>query len=120
MKEVVPVMGKLRLVLELVAIGLIYSLIVSFVTLAVLFLISQNLSGALSLLPLVLLLEGGIVMAVGGAIASFSPTFGRLGESLLRSKSWDAKRQSEAERQARTWIGTGVLLVLIGFLVSAF
>lgn len=113
-------MGKIRLALELIATCFIYSLIIFIATFAVLFLPFKNLENVLSILPLVLLLEGGIGMGVGGAIASFSSTAARIGESLLRSKPWDAKRQEEAERQARNWIVTGGLLVLVGFVISAF
>jgi hypothetical protein len=70
-------------------------------------------------LSLLLLAEGGIALTIGGAIAVFSPTTGKIGESIFRRETWDAKKQKAAEKQARAWIVTGTFLILASFLVSA-
>ncbi len=111
-------MGLLRSALELLASSLVYSLVVAGISVLVVFLFSQDISKTVSFFPLLLLLEGGLGLVAGGVFASFSPTVGKVSETVLHSKPWDAKRQKEAERQARVWIGTGILLILMGFLAS--
>ena len=70
-------------------------------------------------LSLLLLVEGGLALTVGGTLAFFSPTIGKVGEGIFRREPWDAKKQKTAEKQARAWIVTGAFLVLASFLVSA-
>ena len=113
-------MGMLRSALEQVASCFAYCLVIALASFGVLFVFFQDLSRVYPLFPLVLLLEGGLGLVAGGAVASFSTTLGKVSESLLRSKPWDAKRQKEAERQARAWIVTGVLLIVVGLFASAF
>ena len=79
----------------------------------------RELNQIASSLSFVMLVEGGLGLTVGGAVASFSPTVSKIEESIFHSKPWDAKRQREAEKQARTWIVTGIVLVLAGLLISA-
>ena len=112
-------MGKLRSALELTVSCLVYCLVIAVARFGVLFLFFRDLSRVFSIFPLVLLLEGGLGLVVGGTSASFSGTVGKLSEFLLRSEPWDAQRQKDAEIKARAWIVTGVLLILLGFLVSA-
>jgi hypothetical protein len=75
---------------------------------------TQELTRILVVLSYALLAEGGLALTTGGVVATFSPTIGKLDESLRHSKPWDAKRQKEAEQQARAWIVTGAILFLIG------
>jgi hypothetical protein len=70
-------------------------------------------------LSLLLLVEGGLALTVGGTLAFFSPTIGKIGEDVFRREPWDAKKQKAAEKQARAWIITGTFLVFASFLVSA-
>jgi hypothetical protein len=100
--------------LKLVAACLVYSLIITLATLVVVLFFTREFGRVLLFLSYALLVEGGLALTTGGVIASFSPTIGRLGESVLHVKPWDAKRQKEAERQARFWIVTGIFLFLIG------
>jgi hypothetical protein len=58
-------------------------------------------------------------LTIGGTLAVFSPTIGKIGESIFRRETWDDKKQKAAEKQARAWIVTGTFLVLASFLVSA-
>ena len=112
-------MGKLRSALELTVSCFVYCLVVALASFGVLFLFFRDLSRVSSIFPLVLLLEGGLGLVVGGTSASFSGAVGKLSEFLLRSEPWDARRQKDAEIKAQAWIVTGVLLILLGFLVSA-
>jgi hypothetical protein len=79
----------------------------------------RELSQVASTLSIVLLGEGGLGLVLGGAMASYSPIVSKLGEVFFRSKPWDAKHQRDAEKQARTWIATGSILVFAALLVSA-
>ena len=108
-----------KFALELIATCLVYSLIVMFMNFIAILLFTQKLSQIVLYLSLALLVEGGLGLTVGGAVASFSPTVSKIEESIFHSKPWDAKRQREAEKQARTWIVTGIVLVLVGLLISA-
>jgi len=103
--------------LKFVVACLVYSLIISFATLVVILVFTRELERVLLFLSYALLVEGGLALTTGGVIASFSSTIGRLGENVLHAKPWDAKRQKEAERQARLWIVTGVFLFFVGLFV---
>ena len=70
-------------------------------------------------LSLLLLVEGGLALTIGGTLAVFSPTIGKIGEGIFHREPWDAKKQKAAEKQARAWIATGAFLVLASFLISA-
>jgi hypothetical protein len=105
--------------LELMASCLIISLAVTLVDLIIILVFTREPNQIVSNLALVMLVEGALGLIVGGAIAFFSPAASRVGEGILRSKPWDAKRLREAERQGAAWIVTGIFLVLLGFLVSA-
>jgi hypothetical protein len=100
--------------LKLVAACLVYSLIIALSTLVVILVLTRELERVLLFLSYALLVEGGLALTTGGVVASFSSTIGRLGESVLHAEPWDAKRQKEAEGQARSWIVTGILLFLVG------
>jgi hypothetical protein len=112
-------MTLIRSALELLASCLIYSLIVMLIDFVFILVFWRDLSQIASTLSLVMLVEGGLGLTLGGAVASYSPIASKLGEVFFRSKPWDAKRQREAEKQARTWIATGGILVFAAFLVSA-
>ena len=103
--------------LKLVTACLVYSLIIAVPTLIVVLVFTQELERVLLFVSYALLIEGGLALATGGVVASFSSTISKLGESVLHAKPWDAKRQKEAERQARFWIVTGFILFLVGLFV---
>jgi hypothetical protein len=63
--------------------------------------------------------EGGLGLTIGGAIVLYSPIVSKMSEVLFRSKPWSATRQEEAEEQAKAWIVTGTILVLLALLGSA-
>jgi hypothetical protein len=107
-------MNKVKAALNLIAACLISSLIIMFATLIVIVIFTQELTRILVVLSYVLLAEGGLALTTGGVVATFSSTIGKLDEGLRHSKPWDAKRQKEAEKQARAWIVTGAILFLIG------
>jgi len=106
-------------VLELLARSLIYSLIVILIDIVLIFAVQGGINQIIAALALLMLLEGGIGLTVGGAIAFYSPLGSKISEILFHSKPWTAQRQKEAEKQARTWIATGIILVLAAFVISA-
>jgi len=105
--------------LELFASCLIYSLIIVLID-TVLILLFRQASEIASSLSFIILIEGGVGLTVGGITAFFSPLAGKIEEVLFHSKPWSADRQKETEKQARTWIVTGSILVIAALLVSAF
>lgn len=107
-------------VLELLARSLLYSLIVILIDVVLLFVIQGSLNQIAFTLSLLMLLEGGIGLTVGGTVAFYSPVGAKISEILFHSKPWTAQRQKEAEKHARTWIATGIILVLASFVISAF
>ncbi len=106
-------------VLELLARSLLYSLIVILIDFVLIFSLQRGLNQITDSLSFVMLFEGGIGLTVGGAVASYSPLSAKISEVFFHSKPWNAKRQKEAEKQARAWIVTGIILVLAALLVSA-
>jgi len=112
-------MTLIKSALELLASCLVYAFVVMLVDFVVILVFWRELSQVASTLSIVMLVEGGLGLTLGGAMASYSPIAGKLGEVFFRSKPWDAKHQKEAEKQARTWIATGGILVIAALLVSA-
>ena len=106
-------------VLELLARSLLYSLIVVLIDFVLLFAIQGGVNQIASVLSLIMLLEGGIGLTVGGAVAFYSPVGAKISEILFHTEPWTAQRQKEAEKRARTWIATGIILVLAAFVTSA-
>ena len=106
--------------MQLIAACLVYTVIVTVVTVLVVFIVTWNSPQTLVYLTYSLLIEAGGALVVGGAVANFSPAIGKIGESVIHSAPWDAKRIKEAEKQARSWIVTGVFLLLVGLLISGF
>lgn len=106
-------------VLELLARSLLYSLIVILIDFVLIFSLQGGLYQISDSLSFIMLFEGGIGLTVGGAVASYSPLSAKISEVFFHSKPWNAKRQKEAEKQARAWIVTGIILVLAALLVSA-
>ena len=88
------------------------------VTIIVILIFTRNPGQILQVATLVLLGEGGLMLMVGGAEASFTPTIGKIAGVIFRSEPWDAKRLREAEGTARVWIATGIFLFLFGLLTS--
>jgi hypothetical protein len=112
-------MGRLRNILELLASSLIYSLIIAALDFLVVYFFTQNLNQILYIITLILLLEGALGLIMGGGTAMYSPVLSKIGEILFKSEPWSAERRKEAEKQGHTFIVVGVLLLLLGLLVSA-
>ena len=112
-------MTKISAALRLLASCLVYALIAMLVTLVVVVVFTRELEQILLWLTYALLVEGGLALVIGGSVASFSSTFGKIEAVVFRSEPWDAKRLREAERTARVWIVTGLFLFLFGLLVSS-
>jgi len=108
-----------KTVLELLAKCLIYSLIVISIDFILIFALQGGLNQITDSLSFVLLFEGGMGLAVGGAAAFYSPLGAKMSEVFFKSKPWNAKRQKEVEKQARSWIITGIFLVFAALFLSA-
>jgi hypothetical protein len=113
-------MSRLKSAVKFVVECFAISLIVALADLGVVYLFVRDPIRVVFYLSMTLLLEGGLGLLVGGVVASFSRVINKIGEKLHKSESWTAISQREAERNSRPWIVTGVLLLLFGFLVSAF
>ncbi len=113
-------MTRLGSALEFIASCLVYSAIVTIIDAVIILFFTSQLVQILYALSFVMLVEGGVGLVIGGAMASYSPSIGKIGEVIFRSKPWTAQRRKEAERQGATWIVTGAILVVVGLLVSAF
>jgi hypothetical protein len=114
------IMTKLKPTLELIASCLIYSLIIILIDFVLILFFRQVSAQIVYSLSFVMLIEGGVGLTVGGTIVLYSPLSAKIGEVILHSKPWDAKRQREVETQAKTWIATGSILVSVALLISAF
>jgi hypothetical protein len=108
-----------KTVLELLAVCLLYSLIVILIDFVLIFALQRGLDQITESLSFVMLLEGGIGLTVGGAVASYSPLGAKISEVFFHSKPWNAERRKEAEKQAGAWIITGIILVFAALLLSA-
>jgi hypothetical protein len=108
----------LKVILELILRSLLYSSIVLLVD-SILIFFAGGFNQIIYNLSFLMLLEGGMGLAVGGAAASYSPIGAKLSEIIFHSKPWNAKRQKEVENQAKTWIATGIILIVIALSLSA-
>jgi hypothetical protein len=108
-----------RSALELFASCLVYSLVIGLIDFVIILFFRHELDQIAASLSLVMLVEGGLGLTVGGVIAFFSPFGGKIEEVIFHFKPWNAERQKEAEKQARAWIVTGIILVFAALLLSA-
>jgi hypothetical protein len=71
-------------------------------------------------LVLVLLLEGGLGLIAGSAIAlSSTPSISKTGEIMFGRAPWSKEGERNAERVAGKWMIASTLLIIIGFALAA-
>lgn len=112
-------MIRAKFLLRLVASCCVYSLVILLIDIVSILLLRVEPTRIASSLSLIVLLEGGIALIVGGATALYSPVISKVEEVIFHSEPWDAKRQKQLEKQGHPWIVTGGILVLAALLVSA-
>lgn len=112
-------MGTAKSALQLFISCLVYAIIISAVDFVIIFVFQRDLGQVKWTLSIITFAEGGLALVTGGATASFSSTFGKIGEMIFHAEPWDIKRLREVERTARVWITTGYILFLLGLLLSA-
>lgn len=112
-------MTRIKSLLNLLVSCCVYALIVLLIDFVSILLLGAEQASFASSLSLLMLLEGGIGLIVGSAVALYSPVISKVEEVIFHSEPWNAKRQKQAEKQGYPWIGTGGILVLTGLLVSA-
>jgi hypothetical protein len=113
-------MNRFKPAIKLIAECFIISLIIALVDFGIIYLLFRNSTMVGYYASLALLLEGGLGLLAGGVLTSFARLFGKIGEKLFKSKPLDATSQKDAEGKAIPWIVTGVFLIFLGFIVSAF
>ena len=91
--------------------AIIYSSIFIILDIILIFVFIQEPNQLLSTLSLVLITEGGLGLAGGGIVASFSGVTNKVGEIIWNSEPWSFKKQKKAEQQAQK-------LIIIGFTTS--
>ena len=99
--------------------SLVYSSIVIIIDAILIIIINWETNQIIETLSFVLLLESGICLMVGGAVALYSPSVGKINEVLFHSKPWNAKRQKEIEKQMAVIIITGTFLIAEALILSA-
>ncbi len=112
-------MVNVKSVLQLLVSCLVYSAIVAIIDFVIILLVTRELGSVVYVLSFTMIAEGGIALVIGGATASFSPTFGKMAEVIFHSKPKDAKQLKADEKSARVWIVTGIIILLFGLLASA-
>ena len=108
-----------KIALEFILRSLLYSSIIILIDFLLIVFITGGFNQIIYDLSFLMLLEGGIGLTVGGAAASYSPIGAKLSETIFHSKPWNAKRQKEAENQAKAWIVTGIILIVAALSLSA-
>ena len=98
----------------------IYSIIIILIDFLLILAFARVTSDIVQTLSFVILIEGGIVLIVGGITASYSSLYAKLSEVVFHTEPWNVKRQKEAEINARTWIIVGIILVIEALVLSAF
>ena len=108
-----------RTLLEFLAKCLLYSFVIILIDFVILFFLVGRPDEIIYPLSIVMLLEGGIGLVVGGGAVLYSPASAKISEMIFHTKPWNAKRQKEVETQSRAWIITGAFLVLEALILSA-
>jgi len=98
----------------------IYSIIIVLIDLVLILAFTRGETNIVQIFSFVMLVEGGIVLIVGGVTASYSSLYAKLSEVVFHTEPWNAKRQKEAEINARVWIIVGIILVIEALVLSAF
>jgi len=104
--------------LDSLAVGIVYSIIIVLVDFILLLIIFQELTQVMSYLSLIVLAEGGLGLIVGGFIGMNSPIIRRLEEDIFHVKAQKLKDRKELEKQAGTLILTGIILIIVALLLS--
>jgi hypothetical protein len=112
-------MTRVRLFLESLIWCLVYSFVVILVDFVLILIFGQDLDRVILSLSFVLLVEGSVGLIVGGALGMNSPIIARIGESVFHSKTRGAEGHKGIEKQAKSWILTGLILVFAALLLSA-
>ena len=98
----------------------IYSIIIILTDFVLILAFTSGTTDMVQILSFVILVEGGIVLMVGGVTASYSSLYAKLSEVVFHTEPWNAKRQKEVEINARAWIIVGIILVIEALVLSAF
>ena len=68
---------------------------------------------------LILLLEGGLGLLLGSAVAlSSTPSISKIGEVTIGTASWSKESERNAERVGWKLMFAALLLIIVGFVVS--
>jgi hypothetical protein len=97
----------------------VYSLVIILIDAILIVFLRGGINQITYSLSFVMLLEGGIGLIVGGAVALYSPSVAKMSEVLFHSKPWNAKLQKQIEKQVEALIVTGIILVIEALLLSA-
>lgn len=108
-----------KTVLESLVRSSVYSLIIIIIDAILIVFLMAGTNQITYTLSFVILIEGGMSLIVGGAVALYSPSFGKISEVLFHSKPWNAKRQKETEKQMAVLIVIGIVLIIEALLLSA-
>ena len=97
----------------------LYSLIITLIDVLLIFLLSWGVDAFVSTLSIFMLIEGGLGLIFGSFIAAYSPSVAKLNEILFHLEPWNFTRQKEIEKQMKTVLITGFLLIIEALFVSA-
>jgi NO-binding membrane sensor protein with MHYT domain len=98
----------------------LYSIIIILIDFLLILAFTRVTNDIVQILSFVMLIEGGIVLILGGVTASYSSIYAKLSEVVFHTEPWNAKRQKEVEINARAWIIVGIILVIEALVLSAF
>ena len=112
-------MTRIELFLELLARCLVYSFVVILIDLVLILILGKALDRVVSSLSLVILVEGGVGLIVGGALGMNSPIIARIGERVFHTNTRSAGGHTGIEKQAKSWIISWIILVSAGILLCA-
>ncbi len=112
-------MQKIREVLNIAIMSIIYSLIVILINAIIIFIFTQDTVQILYWLSFITLIEGGLGLVVGGGTTLYSPILTKTSEKLFNSEAWNYKKQKRVEQQSKKWIIMGSFLIIEALIISA-
>ena len=104
--------------IKLIVKGLVFSIIIFFLTLLIVFLFANSWEQMIFTLSLFLLVESGLCLVLGGSTVSFSGLANRIHDLFLHSKTSSVNKRNDVERQGQILIVMGLFLFCIALVIS--
>ena len=113
-------MTKLKDIMNLITTSSIISLIIICIDFIILWFVIEKSNEIISILSLIVLLEGGLCFVSGSGAVLYSPWIAKIQEVIFQSKPFTASDRKQIEKQMQIVIVIGLFLIVYGLVISFF